>query len=400
MDAFLQACGVSPALELEVEVAGPASVIRYCLRQPFVILGRHPLADIRLDADGVRPRHLYFQAIEGRVACINVAHSASFVADDHEIVSFSWLPIGQSVEIGTRRIRLLSYESTADLDSGLSDPFTVGSAFDIFAPRMTLELMNEEIPGERQSWPIDRLVTLVGRTSRCDIQLNHEMVSNVHCSLVLTAAGLWVVDLLGRDGILINERPVRAGCLGMEDELRIGPYRLRLQEIPIPRVYPKDENDYHPLTPISEFDFGIFNHPDSNHELAEYSRSWSEEGERKQLLEELMDQFQNMQGSMFDQHQDTLSRMIEAFQQTQENQTLALKKELEQLRSITREVEALQKGVETPGVDKEVGTSNSAQPILRLDPGTNESTKPVRSATSLLHDADMSVFRIPMKTME
>src|SRR4029077_6225044 len=126
---------------------------------------------------------------------------------------------------------------------------------DIFAPKMTLELTNEEAPGTIKTWPIDRLLTLLGRTERCVIQLNHEMISNVHCSLVLTTTGLWVVDLLGRGGILINEQPVRVGFLGLEDELRLGPYRLRLQETPEPLFIPKDESEYRTLTPVSEFDF-------------------------------------------------------------------------------------------------------------------------------------------------
>ncbi|MFT3880633.1 MAG: FHA domain-containing protein [Gemmatales bacterium] len=217
-----------------------------------------------------------------------------------------------------------------------------GSALDIFAPKIILELTNEEAPGTLKTWPIDRLLTLIGRTERCAIQLNHELISNVHCSLVLTTTGLWVVDLLGRGGILINEQPVRVGFLGLEDELRLGPFRLRLQETPEPLFIPRDESEYRPLTPAVEFEVTSASPPDVGHQARTYQTPWPEDEEQAEVLEELMDQFQNMQGPLFAQHQHILSRMIETFSQLQGDQQEAIKKELQRLRSINREVESIQ----------------------------------------------------------
>ncbi len=284
MDVFLQACGVHPALELEVEAAGTVPAVRYCLPQPFALVGRHPAADLHLDADGVRPRHLYFQAVEGRIACISVSQSSSFLVDDKEVLSFCWLPIGHVVKVGSRRIKLLSYETECDVKQTLADPLAPGSALDIFAPRITLELTNEEAPGMRKTWPIDRLLTLIGRTERCAIQLYHELISNVHCSLVLTTSGLWAVDILGRGGILINEQPVRVGPLGMEDELRIGPFHLRLQESSEPIFMPRDERDYRELTPANEFEIAAISRPDSAPQARNYHTPWPEDAEPAQVL--------------------------------------------------------------------------------------------------------------------
>lgn len=410
MDAFLNACGVHPALELEVEAAGNTPAVRYCLRQPFAIIGRHPAADIHLDADGMRPRHLYFQAIEGRIACINVSQTASFVAQEKEIESFCWLTAGQSVQVGSRRVKLLPYETAADLKQTLADPLAPGSALDIFAPKITLELTNEEAPGTLKTWPIDRLLTLIGRTERCVIQLNHELISNVHCSLVLTTTGLWVVDLLGRGGILINEQPVRAGFLGMEDELRLGPYRLRLQERPEAIFLPKKESDYRPLTPAGEFEIAVASHPDSTQLARTYHTPWPDDQDQAQVLEELMDQFQNMQGPMFAQHQHLLSRMIETFSQLQGDQREAVKNELQRLRSITKEVDSIQqakKPVEATGKGivpaspvrpPEMDVTNMPTVTEHKPVQTPETTPPLRSAATLLQNSDSSVFRISTKT--
>ncbi|HQR07781.1 MAG TPA: FHA domain-containing protein [Gemmatales bacterium] len=413
MDAFLHACGVYPALELEVEAAGATPAVRYCLRQPFAIIGRHPAAEVHLDADGMRPRHVYFQAIEGRIACINVSQTASFVVQEKEIESFCWLIAGQSVQVGNRRVKLLPYETAADLKQTLADPLAPGSALDIFAPKITLELTNEEAPGTLKTWPIDRLLTLIGRTERCVIQLNHELISNVHCSLVLTTTGLWVVDLLGRGGILINEQPVRAGYLGMEDELRLGPYRLRLQEMPEAIFISKDESDYRPLTPAGEFEISTLSHSDSTHQVRTYHTPWPDDQEQAQVIEELMDQFQNMQGPMFAQHQHILSRMIETFSQLQGDQREAVKTELLRLHSISKEVDSIQqakKPVEAkaeeivlappappPEMDvTNISTITEHKPVQA--PETAAPSPPLRSASTLLQNSDTSVFRIPIKT--
>lgn len=412
MDVFLQACGVHPALELEVEAAGTVPAVRYCLRQPFAIIGRHPAADVHLDADGMRPRHVYFQAVEGRIACINVSQSASFLADGKEVESFCWLAPSQVVQVGSKRVKLLPFEAAVDLKQTLSDPLAAGSALDIFAPKITLELTNEEAPGTLKTWPIDRLLTLIGRTERCAIQLNHELISNVHCSLVLTTSGLWVVDLLGRGGILINEQQVRVGFLGMEDELRLGPYRLRLQEKPVSIFIPKDESDFRPLTPAGEFELAAPAHPDSTHQVRTYHTPWPEDQEQAQVLEELMDQFQNMQGPMFAQHQHILSRMIETFSQLQGDQKEAVKNELHRLRSITKEVESIQQKkkpveAEEQGMVPESPASPHEMDACRMSPvmekepeqtsETAATSPPLRSASTLLKNSDTSVFRIPSK---
>lgn len=412
MDAFLQACGVDPALELEVEAVGTAPAVRYCLRQPFAILGRHPAADLYLDTDGLRPRHVYLQAIEGRIACINVSQTAAFHANDREIDSFCWLMPQQVLQVGTKRVKLLSFDNVVDQKFEIRDPLESGSALDIYAPKIVLEITNEETPGTLKTWSTDRLLTLIGRTERCAIQLHHDLISNVHCSLVLTTTGLWVVDLLGRGGILLNEQPVRVGYLGLEDELRLGPYRLRLQDKPVPLFIPKNESDYRPLTPAGEFELLSTNHPESHQQIRAYHTPWPEDKEQAQVLEELMDQFQNMQGPMFAQHQHLLSRMMENFSQLQGDQKEAVKKELDRLRSITKEVESIQQ-TKMPGEADHQGLVPGSPAILHekdvppMPPAIEQKPIPLpdtvtpspslRSASSLLKNSDTSVFRIPTK---
>ena len=71
-----------------------------------------------------------------------------------------------------------------------------------------LVLMNASSSSkERRVLRISTSLTLIGASRQCDVWLKDESVSRVHASLVLTPYGLWIVDLLGRDGIRVDGRP-------------------------------------------------------------------------------------------------------------------------------------------------------------------------------------------------
>ena len=199
----------------------------------------------------------------------------------------------------------------------------------------------------------------------------------------------------------------------MEDELRIGPFRLRLQEKPMPLFIPKNESDYRSLTPASEFDLAGTPHTDLAQQGRNFHTPWPEDVEQAKLLEDLMDQFQNMQGPMFTEHQHVLSTMIESFSQLNGDQTEAMKKELERLRSISQGVVAKQQNkvlladpetMVSPdpnsfAADTEapkVPPQKVAGPLPASTPSAPQA--PARPATSLLETSDSSVFRIPIKT--
>jgi hypothetical protein len=92
---------------------------------------------------------------------------------------------------------------------------------------MVLELLSRTSGLSR--WRIDRALVLVGRSSVCTLQLADESVSRCHCSLVTTPDGLWVVDLLGREGVRVNGEVIRSARLGDGDDLRVGRFLIRLR---------------------------------------------------------------------------------------------------------------------------------------------------------------------------
>ena len=77
-----------------------------------------------------------------------------------------------------------------------------------------------------------RPITLSVGAPECVIRLNGRGVSRFHAALVLTPAGLWVVDLLGEvedggcEGVRVNGRRVRVAPLGSTDILAIDRFRV------------------------------------------------------------------------------------------------------------------------------------------------------------------------------
>src|SRR5262245_31623808 len=69
--ALLKACGVSGALELEVEDEQQGTR-RLDFHQPFLVLGRGGGTDLPLDHPDVSQRHAYLQVLAGRVFCYDL----------------------------------------------------------------------------------------------------------------------------------------------------------------------------------------------------------------------------------------------------------------------------------------------------------------------------------------
>jgi anti-anti-sigma regulatory factor len=91
-------------------------------------------------------------------------------------------------------------------------------------PNVELELLNT--PHKGTKWPINRVITLVGRDERCRITIVDERISRVQCALLLLPSGLWVIDLLGKGGIQVGGQTCRCALLTIGMEMTIGQYQL------------------------------------------------------------------------------------------------------------------------------------------------------------------------------
>ena len=328
---FLSACGSSGPLRVGVGPRDGAPAEFLTFDQPFLMIGRAPGSDLLLDHWQVSRRHAYLQLIEGRFYCVNLGSRTGTHGGDATERS-GWLDRGRAIQIGAYSV----HPEQAD-QSAIED---------LPVPSVTWELPHRSIG--QSIWRMDRPLVLIGRSPACRIRVVQPDVSKFHCSLVLTPAGVWVVDLMGQNGVLVNEEPVRFARLNDGDELRLGSHTFRpryedeLPELALPAPPP--------------------DRPDPGGELARITRprtlpglssgtgqSWSTEGTELSspgapsdpTVALLVQQFGQMQQQMFDQFHNAMMMMFEGFAALHREQTDALREEVDRVRDLSREIEEL-----------------------------------------------------------
>ena len=227
LEVFLSACGSSEPLRLGVgQRNGPLSQT-WTFPQPFVVIGRRPESDLVLDHWQVSRRHTYLQLIEGRYYCVDLGSRTGTHGGDATERS-GWLEPGRAIRIGPFAVRP-EWPDPGDRDKAS-------------LPGVTWELPGRAIG--QAAWRMDRHLALIGRSPACKIRIVEPDVSKFHCSLVLTINGVWVVDLLGQNGVFVNDRPVRCARIEDGDDLRVGRHTLRARydtppaPLPRPRARP------------------------------------------------------------------------------------------------------------------------------------------------------------------
>jgi pSer/pThr/pTyr-binding forkhead associated (FHA) protein len=234
MESFLEACGANGPLTLDVEGPQGLGIGRLVLPRPFALIGRDRRADVMLDHDLVSRRHAFLVIIEGWPFFIDLeSRSGSSLGDSPSPVESGWLSPGQDLRIGPYRIRHAGTINGSDRhgEGGggatppLSNPLLARSADSNELPRVALQF--ESRSSGYSVWRMSQVMAVLGSSARCKVRLYDPNVSKHHCTLVRTPSGLWVIDLLGRDGITVNGELVRFALLGEGDELRLGRIMIR-----------------------------------------------------------------------------------------------------------------------------------------------------------------------------
>ena len=232
---FRKACGLSAPLALVCQdassSAGAYSPLDY--PRPFMVVGRLPTADLFLNHEQVSRRHVYLQAIEGRVYCVDLeSRTKTHWKGQEGAQSQGWLDSG-GVPSRSAPIGFIGRISSpiAIHTRGLADPFsppTNGGSGPLHLPRATLELPFR-VDGRSSTWAPEGVLALVGRSDRCQLVLTDNNISHYHAGLVRTPLGLWIIDLAAREGVYVNEMRVRWAWLGDGDQVRMGPFTIVLK---------------------------------------------------------------------------------------------------------------------------------------------------------------------------
>jgi pSer/pThr/pTyr-binding forkhead associated (FHA) protein len=338
LELFLTACGSSDPLRLGVGQRDGSQSETWTFRQPFLVIGRRPESDLMLDHWQVSRRHAYVQLIEGRYYCVDLGSRTGTHGGDATERS-GWLERGRSIQIGPFSVR------PEWPTSGARPPGPL--------PGVTWELPGRAIG--QAIWRMDRHLILIGRSPACKIRIVEPDVSKFHCSVVLTAHGLWVVDLLGQRGVFVNEMPVRCARLEDGDELRIGRHKLRARydDAPLPLPRPTDSpstpGELATVIPPSSFQNSAVGSelsarlrppmPPVGQGLSAFLETPG--GAVDPSVNLLVHQFGMMQQNMLDQFHNTMMMMFEGFAALHREQSGTIREEFEQVRKLSAEIEAL-----------------------------------------------------------
>jgi hypothetical protein len=239
MRIFLDACGLSSALTLECDDPGLPATASICHEHglPFVIVGRDPRSDFRLNDPLISRRHAYLQVIAGRLFCIDLDSRLQirWEGADNPMTK-GWLEQEHFVWLGRYRLRWRGRLGSNAQDAEILDPLSSQPSGRAEADRFSEAEL--ELPiriGESlSSWTISPRLSLIGRSAESQLVLTDSSISTHHASLVRTPLGIWVVDLLSREGVWVNGTRVRWAWLDDGDTLRIGRFTfvLRYRSLP------------------------------------------------------------------------------------------------------------------------------------------------------------------------
>ena len=226
---FQQDIGALEPVRLTVSTPDQPQPHEFELLHPYGIVGRSPNCDIRLKNEDVSFRHAYLQMIGGKLFCADLG-SRSGTHWDSNLQRSGWLTSEESVRIGPYGLRLAN---DPKLDS--SDFPDVPADFDPLAiyrdqlgplPEVHLEFLNA---ADNVDLPIRRILTFAGSARGCKLRFEGDRISRVHCSLLLTPHGLWIIDLLGKGGTKVNGSLIRSDRLNDGDVLKVGQFQMRVR---------------------------------------------------------------------------------------------------------------------------------------------------------------------------
>jgi pSer/pThr/pTyr-binding forkhead associated (FHA) protein len=224
VNLFADSCGALAPIDLRIERADGLVLAEGALDLPCGLVGRGPECEITLTDPDVSLKHACLQVIGGRVLLADLG-SRTGLSGAAAGPGYAWLNPTAATHVGPFRLYLRAPVSAAltPLDR-LPNPLLPAPALVDRLPRTVLRFLNGRT--KTAEWPVNRVLTFIGRDPACKISLASDDVADRHCYLLLTPTGAWVIDLLSSKGTRVNGEFVRFARLQGGDELEVGRFRM------------------------------------------------------------------------------------------------------------------------------------------------------------------------------
>jgi pSer/pThr/pTyr-binding forkhead associated (FHA) protein len=410
-EQFFEACGGDGGFSVIVANEATQKQFRRDFSLPFAIVGRNPDADLGLFDQRISWRHTYLQVIAGRLLCLDLqSRTGTYWASGPG--ESGWLDDELGVRIGPFHLRAAEPLPGASVSDSKKLLTRLSGAESL--PRVTLEFGRVLIPDRisGRTWELDRVLTLVGNASMCKVRFPDQSVSSFHCSLLRFPQGIWVVDLLSREGTLVNGQRRRWAALKDGDELQIGKFLIRFHFDLPPAAHPATSSSMRltgkpeaaiPLTGQREPpgatspDSQVFSSsrgeapggrqqeapPDAAQAAEAYMQSlvpspFGSHGDFwKGIIAPLFQQFSQMHQQMFEQFQGTLMMVVQMLNAQQREQFDLVREELDRIRDLNKELATLQTELARSRAGDQTATGPSAAPAPETaTPGENHAAPP------------------------
>ncbi|QDU24162.1 FHA domain-containing protein [Urbifossiella limnaea] len=224
-EAFAVACGMRGPLHLRLTHRSSGATRAVALDQPYALLGRGQAVHVKLNDPSVSQYHAYLQVIDGRPYLVDLGSRTGVVWEDGSR-GRGWLTPGHKVRVG-------AFDLVADGAVAASDPLAPprpepGEPED-GEPGAGATAVLEVFPaagGAAGTFPLDQLLTFVGRHPSCQLRFAEDSVGYFHCALVNTRDGVWLVDVFSQKGTRLNGRAARLSRAREGDLIEIGRVNL------------------------------------------------------------------------------------------------------------------------------------------------------------------------------
>lgn len=335
IDGLFAACGGRVPVRVSISSDGREGSDERLLEHPFLIVGRSPQCEIRLDDPAISHRHAYIQPIGRQIFCADLGSRTGVRWPDGPQPA-GWLAPDEQLQIGRYSLKLSLPVPDEVADSGYVEPeieegdrAAAGGRADVM-----LRFLNARFAADRsRQWRIGRNVTLLGHLPTCHIPLNDGSVSRVHASLLRTRFGLWVIDLLGKDGIDVNGQRVPFSRLVTGDVLRIGRFRMSVEQTETAAIV---ETGRHLVVPESTFNtVETF----SSNEPTGRQKS---EGLSEEFVMSMLNQSASMQQQMLSQQNQMILLTMQMLSSLHNQNIDLVRDELDYVRALTEEIQQIQ----------------------------------------------------------